>query len=238
MEINNIAFFKYASKLEYLENFLLQKVWMPSLDSLNDPFEGYFRLKSITPDKISAYPDYLEYILKTFIEAKYCNTKEEFLKIINRTEFLVLHQEQEKNFIKNILSKNGALCLAGCPSSMPMWGHYAYEHKGYCVIFQLDVNKFSELIKLNPGYIKNYMNGLIKGDEVLSYSYGNDFHFIFTKVRYGENPPEIELAVFLDKHKESEYEANKYFINNSAGFKLDQWNYENEFRLFSSSHEG
>lgn len=58
-----------------------------------------------------------------------------------------------KNEVRNSIDKFGILCLSKRKDSILMWSHYAKNHRGVCVEFDIDSN-FGEVLEVEYG--KNY----------------------------------------------------------------------------------
>lgn len=133
----------------------------------------------------------------------------------------------------------GVLSLLDSESNIPMWAHYANNHRGYCVIFELD---FSHIFRLMPKFQQKdqpeFMNTIPTGEEMLQFQHedknGQIINFCFTKIRYQETIPVIYRSKFERLFQENDNECKRYVIKNTIGVKYKQWEYENEYRLISN----
>lgn len=94
-------------KEEKLSTLKLKKVWLSYAKYLNDPFEG-----------LSLYVDKL------------------------KLEMNGWKQEDIRGLYKELKSLGGAMLIGSFAASklsndMPLWAHYAYDHKGYCIEYEV-----------------------------------------------------------------------------------------------------
>lgn len=156
------------------------------------------------------------------------------------------------NTVDNYLQSHGALCLTRDYSNIPMWAHYANNYQGYCVIFELDLEWIrksdKDFSQLPEEQFKQYIDSLIEEgskekQEILLFhsSLDSDKRFVFTKILYQNQPPEmreVDLRRIINEIERtgSYYEHTKYIIQNSIGVKFDQWKYEGEYRLIVNTN--
>ncbi len=224
---------KYLEQLEQLENYLAQKIWVTKLDSFNDPFEGSFKFAPFNFSNLKeADSAVFKFFFNSFKKEHPQATEEEFIIETTKEEFLSQHYSTS-NQIVSLPTQMGAVCLTASYSNIPMWAHYANEHAGYCLIFQLDFNSVMNKIGFFGEKKKEHFENILAGNEIISWSfdYGKKsvFEFIFLKVKY-----DLEIGVIdlLELRKiESEHERNKYSAQKSFGVKCRQWEYEEEYRL-------
>lgn len=98
------------------------------------------------------------------------------------------------------------ICFTQNPNDMPMWAHYANEHKGFCVEYEVDNDK-----NLYPVfYSQNRMKAQSLFVELIYcfFNKENDGNSLTTLLKY------IMLtSAFKDKSWESEHEIRAIFIN-------------------------
>ena len=135
-----------------------------------------------------------------------------------------------------------------------MWAHYADNHQGYCIVFEIDFDEIYKILEKDhpfkndrtgfDSFVKNIVNPDCGTREILHFTQelDPDKKFIFTKVSYENIPPEIKETMLAQKdiesiqiHHGNPYYLNKYIIQNSVGVKFKQWEYENEYRLISNA---
>lgn len=161
-------------------------------------------------------------------------TKDIFIEHVKSPIFKRELEILSKKLIKDIFPNHGAICLTTCASNIPMWGHYANNHRGYCLIFEVDFKKISEMSGLSSVYIENYINDISNEKKLILFS--SKLHeFVFAKVRYDDKPPTINLND-LYLIQDNPYERDKHIIKNTVAVKFKQWKYENEFRLISNQN--
>jgi len=231
-----LELYKYQSKIERLDGFLNQQLWLSSLAEFKDPFEGAFILKS-DPSKLkpgtAIFDHHYNYFKKNI---NLTLTQEQLIDFLKSQEFIKASNENE-TLIKDLFSNHGVFCFTYSNTNIPMWAHYANDHQGYCVNFEIN---FLDIYKLLPGYsvedARKYKDSVLDGRNLLSFhtTMNEEIKFVLTKVRYLSTAPEIYLDKFLEL--KDEYQAVCYIIQNSMGTKFDQWAYENEFRLIVNAN--
>lgn len=107
--MENTRFFKFYSlgrhKEETLQGFLNNQIYVPSIDNLNDPFEGsWYGVDTSKP---------------------YNSSEREFKNRLIRRGVFCMCSAKEDSDPKFPYSSNSIL----------MWSHYADSHKGFCVEF-------------------------------------------------------------------------------------------------------
>ena len=225
--------YKRLENLEHftwLINYMNQKVWFTKLCDFNDPFEAHFIFQHASAEEVMGN----EYLLKRYCEG--CNlSSEELIQCLNSSE---AKQKLGKREVSTELFKNhGAICLTEDADNIPMWAHYAKDHSGYCVIFEIDMDQIKEIIKKATGQEidEEYIQNVKKGKEILAFQHSleDDAKYIFTGVRYlksGEKKPIVFEREFFSFSPDS-FEAKEYLAKNSFAVKNGQWSYEKEYRL-------
>ncbi len=237
-----------------LKNYMDQKVWFTRLDEFNDPFEGQFNFKMAGQKEILDNTPTFE---KYFCECKKffpSLTKEEFRIDLQKPEaFEMLGGiKSDPDFFK----AHGAICLTANPYNIPMWAHYAKNHQGYCVIFEIDLNFIYKKLKQDyekenaREYSENEFYQLInkvftpfdsQSQEILSFQQPQDDdkkQFILSKVIYQKIKPEIQEVEIdqISNDPDRQYNFNKYILKKSFGVKFSQWSYEDEYRLIVNAN--
>lgn len=252
-DIKKLFSYKPFNQLEHLtqlKNYMNQKVWFTRLGDFNDPFEGRLQFKMADPEQILKNDKLLNKYYELF-KSEYPDLTIEYFKD-------ELRKPDAKNYIGKIVKQNdrfldhGAICLTGTNSNMPMWAHYANNHQGYCLVFEIDLNFIREkirksLISMYPQYSKisydfeRYFRNVFEPGQDISEqdvlvitqpADDPDKTIYFFKVRYSDTPSsvmEVNLNDFL-------YEREKHILLNSAGLKFKQWEYEQEYRLLVNAN--
>lgn len=143
----SITLFKYRDFSEEYHRKLLfdQELYFPSLQYLNDPFEGILPIQ-----KISEISDEDIVKMKLQIE-KYTHPdlSEESLNMLREhmesNVPSIRKRDENPNWkkdvqleIKILLNKSfGILSLSSDPVNYLMWSHYANSHKGFCLGFNI-----------------------------------------------------------------------------------------------------
>ena len=126
-------------------------------------------------------------------------------------------KEWEKIRTKRIFA---SASLSTRMSSPPMWAHYAQNHTGVCLAFNLP------LPRCRKGTTKSAF-GL--EEDVLTYMIDNH---IFTKIVYADNRPAVDYDTKRPKEK-------RYWkaVCEAMIYKSTDWSYENEFKLLVGGEE-
>jgi hypothetical protein len=213
-----------------LRSYMDQKVWFTRLDQFNDPFEAHFIYQNARVEEILEY----DYLFNRYCrELNYSSAELKMTLSSPGASEQLGKRKADSELFKN----HGAICFTSDASNIPMWAHYASNHQGYCVVFEIDTDKIPEVTD-------EWMEKVESGDEILSFSLpmeDSDKHYMFTKVKYssGNKKPvveEKEHAFYLEKQDIEQrgvesYDWNKYFAQHSFGVKYGMWSYEQEYRL-------
>lgn len=223
-----------------LDSCFQQQLWFTPLSNLNDPFEGCFKLKTFRPTTILSNPKLLSWHLESYRKNGERNLTEEALK--TRLCDPVFQKELaniEKNYQKELFHKHGAVCFTDDPNNIPMWAYYANDHQGYCLELELDFGYIQK--KCNTSDLTPLFKDIQKGKTLLSFSHTpkrsyKPYEFVFTKVRYAEKIPTVDLNKAIKIS--SELEKIKFLVARSVGVKFTQWQHEREYRLIANTNSG
>jgi len=215
-----------------LEEILSQeKIWLAQFNTFNDPFEGKFRLLSIpSPYNIEKNEALFQHYLKFHQKSDPTLSESEFRRLLNSSDFNQEIKNSNNEFISNLFPNHGSFCFTRDYSNPPMWAHYANEHKGYALIFELDLTLFLKGFD-NKYEAQIYKQQVLSGQEILVFGsiFDETLNFIFTCINYQTAPP------IIDPHETfritNEYEQTKYLVAHSIGIKSLEWSYEQAFRL-------
>lgn len=228
-----------AEDLQYLEDSLTRRaIWLPPVPSLNDPYEGVFRFRPPTYQDLEKYDELVQLCLNLYrTEVNSSLTMEQLLNDFKQGEHINQTMSQEdKEIMKEFFQKHGVFSLTTCPSNIPMWNHYADSHKGYCLIFEVDLSIPTENYSLCEQ--EDVIEKIIDGKEIIIWPDRypkSSLVSIFGKIKYVNKPGEIYLTRQFELGFNS-YEGIKYAMQNSIYLKYKQWEYENEFRLVSNQN--
>lgn len=171
------------------------RIYLSDPKDFNDPFDGYFSIKCGTEqDKRD---------MKAILEKKI-----EQFKIAEEKA----RELREGIFSQLPLENFRVACFSADGKNDLMWAHYADEHNGVCLVYEID-----QLIAENGCALF-----VERGDSSCSYG-GDKVKFLFDKVIYSDNKLPLEI---LDGKTTKEYN-----IANPMYTKSKIWAYEQEIRL-------
>lgn len=134
--------------------------------------------------------------------------------------------------ITPFFDRHGAFCFTSNALNILMRAHYANNHQGYCVVFELKISDICKIMQIKNE--EKYFHKLCCGKEMLIFRLDNrNIEFVFTKVVYSDIPPVIHLDKFLDII-DIPHHSIKYLIKHTVGVKYRKWQYEDEYRLIAN----
>lgn len=229
--------FSSVDEFNQIEDYFKQKIWMPPLDSLNDPFEGKFKLTLPKIETIRKDPVLTQIILDTLREngKQYLSEKELDAELL---EFVDMYKDQMgSKLMHDIFSRFGVFSFTDNPSNIPMWSYYANYHQGYCIIFELDFDDAFGQMGLNAYQKREYMDLIKNGEESLTFKTNDgEFRFAFTKVKYKEEIPVINFENAVSIKNQGNSIQMRFLLEHSFGVKFKQWEHENEYRLIANAN--
>jgi hypothetical protein len=218
-----------------LEGYLKQDIYLTELSKLNDKNEGKFNLINITPDQVLQDPVILRGFLKHHNDTTEPDlTEEELIRRLKIPEYIAAVRESAVQLVDTMFCRHGSLSLTDTNSSERMWTTYSDNNKGVCIGFEVDFHDVMIKTGMSENQIQEFFIFFKDGCEMLPISISGEPVFVFTKVRYVDVLPTIDLWTLIKKDK---YDALKYIAENSVGAKLKtRWSYEREFRLVAISN--
>jgi hypothetical protein len=118
--------YRYQSNVDGRKSLATDKIWLSSPDNWNDPYDCEF------------------FISDAIVEAEAHKRLEKKFMGAN-PELLAIGKVKASQIVSEKLSeikKWKRLCKACCfnedPTSMLMWGHYAENHRGFCIEYDLE----------------------------------------------------------------------------------------------------
>lgn len=184
--------------MRWLKNYCDNKIWFTRLSELNDPFEGY------------CFFDY------------------DYSKKINNLNPKLYKEWREHEGLTEFDPNFATLCLSCDPSNIVMWAHYADNHSGYCIEFEIEIpeDKYADVCIPSKG--KKSKIFIVESDVP-------NRGLVFKKIDYKKEPPTIRYSD--DKKLHESYRAwLEYNINHSCGVKYNLWQYEKEYRIITEQN--
>lgn len=181
----NIMYYKYRKfSHESLSMFINKEIYFAPPTSFNDPFDGQINIKHAA-----------ELALKEF---------EKNLNVEACDYLTTMLQSVDIDKISDRVRKVGIFSLSAIQREILLWSHYADEHKGFCVGFELnkDENIFGNTVLQGPW-----------------------------EVEYTRSNPYLEF--FKDTLKDKQDKKYFKLLLLAYGFthKATNWQYEKEYRL-------
>lgn len=155
-------------------------------------------------------------------------TKDQFKNLL-RSDVFHTSLKINKHYVNNLFKNHGVLCLSSCSSSIPMWGYYGDEHKGYSLIFELDYSYIQKNL-----FDLSSQEKLKNGDSIISFRGEDGFRFAFVKIKYQQLIPKLfldEIHNLKKNNPNNQYLITECIVKNSVGVKFEEWQHENEYRL-------
>lgn len=127
------SFFKYTSAKYYIYDLIYDNLmFLPEINELNDPFEIqlFYDIEKIKNEFISKNRKVIKKVVgNETIEAEYVpDMNSEDMEELNNIIY---------DMNKYIKSKTSVVCLSERNDINPMWAHYADNHKGICIEYDL-----------------------------------------------------------------------------------------------------
>jgi len=137
--------YKYKSiDKRLVDSLSVSKIYAPTIDQLNDPFESKIKIRSglLSKKSIESINRFIEKINLNSVEIKNNISIETLSNLIfdNSLSFpsdIEFDKFERKNeLIKEIVKKYGVLSFTVDNKSLLMWSHYGDSHKGICFGFE------------------------------------------------------------------------------------------------------
>jgi hypothetical protein len=133
----------------YLRDILVEnRLWLSSPLDFNDPFD--MSAKVILEGTTAQFKGKFKRLIDTHATDHNWSQRRKLL-----TQFMVRGKDDWLRSMKRIFAerqkKTGMCCFAGDPRSILMWSHYANNHTGVCLQFEVvkDLNTFLEAIPVD-----------------------------------------------------------------------------------------
>ena len=142
--------YKYRSfESEYFEDFFVNKrIYFSKPDELNDPFECKPHVEIPTGQAE------LHHLANNWLNAQGITKLEDRKRHTAYIMHNLSNPEEAINRLHDMLSNYGLFCFASSPASILMWSHYASDHTGFCIEFNLSSDY--HMIHLGPYFKVNY----------------------------------------------------------------------------------
>ena len=247
-------FYRYIS-LDSADNNSINKLrdiivestlWLSSSDAFNDPFDTKAKvIINSSPDKLRGK---IKQLLKTHKpELGGIRRNQEINRIMaNQSELLKnINNSTEKSF-----KKIGTCCFTTNPRNLLMWSHYANQHKGIVLQFEVakDISAFLKTVSVD--YVKDYpiINWVNETEKEIRKGFLNKFEdweyenewrivHVFGANTYIDFKPEaLTGVVFGCKSDISVKEAVKQLLTTRSQKKMPAVNIYNAF-MHESKYE-
>ena len=216
---------KCRNEIEHLKDSLQQKIWMPRLESINDPFEGFFKLKS-SPGYVLKDKKLRDFFFNRCKKNNPDLTDEGFKDCLRSPEFENDLNSNQKLY-RELFTDYSVFSLTNCPSNIPMWSHYGNQHQGICIIFKVDLDILCGETKIP----ESILNGAEIGLKSIQSKDGSSLIWGFSKVKYEKEPAILCFETWNEKDK---FLQTEYVLEKVLAVKFHQWSYEQEYRLIAN----
>ena len=200
-DVNNLAMkneiipsqlFKYT-KVRNAKDFLYDNIiYLPQLSQLNDPFEGYLLCDENKLEDFYAENKIEEFL--GYVDEEVNDNAFDRDYYMNLGKLLLRFQSHEELYnIRNAITEGiYVICLSGRKDITSLWAHYADNHRGICIEYDI-VNTKSKLLK-NLCFPIEYLD---------DYNLTNDVKSSFNKNSMDLN---LKIKPLLIKAKDWSYE--------------------------------
>lgn len=184
--------FKYT-KVRHAKDLLYDNImYLPQLSELNDPFEGSLLYdEDIIEDYYanSNIDELMDYIKEELNDEEY---DENYLRKLGKIS-LIFQSHDKISEIRNILTDEMyVICLSGRKDITSLWAHYADNHRGICIEYNL-VNTKTKIFE-NLCFPIEYLD---------DYNLTRDIKYSFNKKSFDFN---LKIKPLLLKAKDWSYE--------------------------------
>lgn len=164
------------------------KIRFTPANKSNDPFETWPSF--LEPSYAESYAYWKKAMLKIFPNANRKERREKASETSRKFRSLAIES------FEKLRDKWGIFCLTENSSDLTMWSHYANEHKGFLICFNVE-NLNKTLLKIHD--------------------------FSFWKVRYPPEPERIQIS-FIQKKEIQSGEMRKCLLTKSKEWKYEnEW---------------
>lgn len=146
--------FKYTPINTLKKALEVPSIYFAAAEDFNDPFELKYYLEH----------DYTKEDWITYLEKQGYSPQESILKAKEIIANPLNTEEIVSNAVEKEMKRLGILCLTGDNDNLLMWAHYADEHKGVCIEYDLEADIeafcFPNKVDYTDEYVKfNYLRG-------------------------------------------------------------------------------
>jgi hypothetical protein len=154
-----------ADDMNHLREIIVRsELWLSSPDNFNDPFDmsAKFLFDATVEERRQRFRDVLKEQGKKFHEI------ERLLPDLMRNA----NEENLSGRLRKTVSETGVCSFAGDPRNILMWSHYAANHEGLCLVFEIarDPKTFLEAlpVEYSTDYpVVNWVKDFDKGKDTL-----------------------------------------------------------------------
>ena len=125
---------RYSEKL--LATLAKNTIWLSSADAFNDIFDCQFKKTFLAQSQIDELKLIKEHRISTG------GNRQVAIQILKKNNIdLTLDRETEYGDIAKFISSFGILCLSEIRDSLLLWAHYAENHSGVCIEYEINTDK-------------------------------------------------------------------------------------------------
>ena len=203
--------YKYTSFKCTFDILMKNKIYFAKFSQFNDPFDGPITFDLDTPEGRKTFMTNLK--KKARESGRYITIDEqEFVANPSEADMLVrkMNEWQKKD-------STGFCCLTDTYQSLPMWAHYADNHKGCCLIF--DFSKYSSQKSHEDRFPFHCIKEIEYQADPRKYNMDHIWHFYAYKSCEWEYEHEWR-AVMFDKNMLPSLSSDPFLYRESNGAGL------------------
>ncbi len=186
--------------------FKAAEVYFSEPSVFNDPFDCNLKLHN-NDSTDEEWETYFRFLIQNSPSMSMTDDIEDLISRKRWREESVLSKGTTDPICRRIYKESSVFCLSRKGNSIPMFSHYAEDHKGIAIEFEFsDLEVLTGIECLKAGKV-------IKQDDCVA----------FDDVIYSENFPELNSHRLIN---------NEEIVTNLMFTKHIDWKYEKEFRIF------
>lgn len=187
----NQCLYKYREDNDFSEKILTDKtLWFSHPNEFNDPFDCWSNIQYLNKDEL----------YNLLVQSR---VFDESIKSKLKQGCNKFDTNKIKQITDSIINKIGVCCFSNTYTSILMWSHYANNHKGFCIEFDILVDPDLFCLALPVNYVKT----------MPEFNYPTEFNNIITNIiqpKYKDWEYEKEVRI-IKPQSENEKNGSQAF---------------------------